>query len=854
MARYDLELVRSAASGRWVEILSALGGVSADLLDGRHHGCPKHCHPDAGGKDRFRLLDASAGACVCNQCFNSKNGDGFAAVAWLTDQDFAKSLEAVAKYLGIKPEKKKKANPAEHLEWMHWNETTVGLWCESKPPITPGAVRQAGGRLAKYRNEYTVVAIPVWGPAFDLEDPVGWALYRADGGMLPHYKKKGEPPEWKKILLAPGSEKGVIGDPKQCSALVAKPDTSQTTDPSQQELGAIAADTSSITWWKLEGPSDLLTALSQSFPNDHRFFTTANGAMEIPLDWIVELMADRTVYVCHDCDLPGQRGATWVEQRDGQRRPGWGPRLAERAKEVRNVVLPFVIEPNHGSDLRDFFKNGGTVQSLLERAEDAEHIEAKHLTAKELAPRAEDDPDRLADVNLQRYRATGRDLRFWNDEWYQYKGTSYTRLGIKKLRPRVWKAIQSEFEQWWTDHKDAQEKPVSKVTNRLVTDVVSAMESKCYTRTEQRINTWIDDDGPEDCIAMRNGVLCLSELFKSADDRDDTKILLPHSPKWFSSVCLPYDFDPKASCPTWENFLDSSFNGDQESIDTLQMWFGLMLTPITRYQKMLFVIGPTRSGKGTIQRTLINMLGRETVASPSVNDLAGQFVLHGLLDKTVVVISDARLSSRADGVAITERLLSITGEDPQDVQRKYIDTLHGVKLQVRFTLFSNVLPKLSDTSAAFISRGLFLAMPNSYLGREDLRLSEKIQSELPGVLNWAICGRFRLMQQERFIQPKSGQKLVDEMRLAISPVAAFIQEYCDTSDPDGTVDTKDLFEAFCDWARENDQVHKLDQSAFGKRIRDVIPNVEKRKLSFGGSRANHYVGIQLKPEFSRSFV
>ncbi len=218
MARYDLELVRSAASGRWVEILSALGGVSADLLDGRHHGCPKHCHPDAGGKDRFRLLDASAGACVCNQCFNSKNGDGFAAVAWLTDQDFAKSLEAVAKYLGIKPEKKKKANPAEHLEWMHWNETTVGLWCESKPPITPGAVRQAGGRLAKYRNEYTVVAIPVWGPAFDLEDPVGWALYRADGGMLPHYKKKGEPPEWKKILLAPGSEKGVIGDPKQCSA------------------------------------------------------------------------------------------------------------------------------------------------------------------------------------------------------------------------------------------------------------------------------------------------------------------------------------------------------------------------------------------------------------------------------------------------------------------------------------------------------------------------------------------------------------------------------------------------------------------------------------------------------------
>lgn len=837
MARYDLELVRDSARGRWVEILSALGGVSADLLDGRHHGCPKQCHPDAGGKDRFRLIDAEAGACYCNNCFSSKNGDGFAALGWLTGDDFGKVLESVAKHLNIKPEKKKKANPAEHLEWLLWNDTTVGLWCDSKQPITPDAIKRVGGKLAKYRGEYTVIAIPVWGPSFDAEEPRGWALYRADGGMLPRYVKKGEPPEFVKIKLTAGSDQGVIGDPKACSALAVKPDTSATIDPSV----ATSAVTDADIWWKVEGVSDLLTVLSQPFPPGHHFLTTANGAMEQPLDWIVEMLAGKHCYVLHDCDLPGQRGATWVDQRTGARRPGWCPRLAERAAEVRNVVLPFPIEPTHGPDVRDFFKGGGTVQTLLERAEESAVFERPAPGSTAFIEESEDDPSRLAKVNLEHYRRQGRDLVQWRGEWYQYKGRHYTRLTREDLEPRIFRAVKAELDRCWLERKEREARPVSKVSGRLVSDVIKATASMSYLKGHQELNSWIDG-GPKDCVAMRNGILNLSELFKPAEDRDNDKVLMPHNSKWFSTVSLPYDFDPKANCPAWEAFLEDVFNGDQESIETLQRWFGLMLTPITTYQKMLFVIGQPRSGKGTIMRTMVDMLGRSTVASPSLNDFAGQFMLHGLLDKTVAVIPDARLSSRADGVAITERLLSITGEDPQDVQRKYMDTLHGVKLQVRFTLFSNVLPKLSDTSSAFITRGIFLSMPNTYQGKEDLGLSDRLAKELPGILNWAIAGRFHLLNGERLRQPVSGQQLVSEMRMAISPVAAFLEECCSRT---GSVSPRDLFQAFCDWCSENDQPHKMDIATFSKRVRDVIPNLDKRRLSMGSSREWRLMGLSL---------
>ncbi len=91
----DVQTLRRRARGQWNLILSVLGGIDAQLLDGRHHACPK-----CGGKDRFRLLDAAEGACYCNQCFNRENGDGIAAVQWLTGMRFGQALDAVAAYLG----------------------------------------------------------------------------------------------------------------------------------------------------------------------------------------------------------------------------------------------------------------------------------------------------------------------------------------------------------------------------------------------------------------------------------------------------------------------------------------------------------------------------------------------------------------------------------------------------------------------------------------------------------------------------------------------------------------------------------------------------------------------------------
>jgi len=318
---FDLELVRAAAARRWPEILARLSGHDLELFDGQHHPCPK-----CGGTDRFRLIDADAGALLCNQCFREKNGDGFAAAQWLLGGiDFKTALERIAEYLGIEPSASSKrhsktnADPAKDLKFLPWHEGLAETWCVlHKPGIKPAAMVAAGCRLARYRDRFTVFALPVYGPKLAAAAPVGWCLYNVSGSTLPVWRDDGTPSQVK-IKTTFGSIAGIMG-------------------PIQD---IVAAD----TIWKVEGVSDMLAFLSlDDLSNGAIAITNANGAGERPPWWFVQQFTDKRSYVLHDADMPGENGAV-----------AWSTEIAKVASQCSLVRLPYAVSETSGMDLRDFF-------------------------------------------------------------------------------------------------------------------------------------------------------------------------------------------------------------------------------------------------------------------------------------------------------------------------------------------------------------------------------------------------------------------------------------------------------------------------------------------------------------------
>jgi putative DNA primase/helicase len=104
--------------------------------------------------------------------------------------------------------------------------------------------------------------------------------------------------------------------------------------------------------------------------------------------------------------------------------------------------------------------------------------------------------------------------------------------------------------------------------------------------------------------------------------------LHPPTPDLFGLHATDVPFDRSAPEPAeWLAFLHELWPGDRESIDTLQEWFGLCLGVDTSHQKILLLVGPKRSGKGTIARVLTRLLGIDSVAAPTLASLARNFGL-----------------------------------------------------------------------------------------------------------------------------------------------------------------------------------------------------------------------------------
>ena len=373
-----------------------------------------------------------------------------------------------------------------------------------------------------------------------------------------------------------------------------------------------------------------------------------------------------------------------------------------------------------------------------------------------------------------------------------------------------------------------------KPTARRVSDIADALKAGAHLSSKLAPPMWINqvpDLPPNELIPCCNGLLHVPEM-----------CLLGHDMDFFNTSALDVAYDPKASEPTqWLTFLQSLWEDDSEAMATLEEMFGYLLTTDTRQQKIFILVGPKRSGKGAIARVLTALLGRENVAGPTLGSLGTNFGLSPLIAKPLAIISDARLGSRSDQAVIVERLLSISGEDVITADRKHREPWTGT-LPTRFLLLTNELPRLADASGAMASRFIGLILRNSFYGREDHALTEKLLAELPGILRWSLEGLQRLRERGHFVQPRSSREAIRQLEDLGSPVGAFVRERCVVK-PGLSVTPGELFDAWKAWCQEQGRDRPGTKQSFGRDLRAVVPGIVVKQHREAGPAVRVYEGI-----------
>ena len=380
-------------------------------------------------------------------------------------------------------------------------------------------------------------------------------------------------------------------------------------------------------------------------------------------------------------------------------------------------------------------------------------------------------------------------------------------------------------------------------TKFKVDQVIDALRAICHqNHTPSSGAVWIDgreSPNPHYLISFQNGLLNIDDWLQNPIIE-----LIPHTPLLLNVNALSFDFDPHAPEPMeWLNFLQTIWPEDLESQHTLQEWIGYLLVQNTRHHKILLIVGPPRSGKGTIGRILHELLGSFNVAGPTLSSLGGEFGLQTLLNKMLATISDARLNGRGNNSLIIERLLSISGEDPLTINRKFLPPL-TVQLPTRIMMMSNELPDMRDASGALAKRYIILTLQKSWFGKEDTDLFSRLRTELPGILIWGLKGLARLQERGKFLQPTSSSELIDELETMTSPIKAFISEMCICT-PQSTISVASLFDAWRAWCAHTGYPHSGNVQTFGKNLRAALPEINIIRPQDNQYRERYYRGISL---------
>ncbi|MFF4363685.1 phage/plasmid primase, P4 family [Streptomyces sp. NPDC001604] len=442
-------------------------------------------------------------------------------------------------------------------------------------------------------------------------------------------------------------------------------------------------------------------------------------------------------------------------------------------------------------------------------------------------------------------------LRHWRGTWMCWDYSHWRELDSQEIRASLYKQLEHEVYDHVTPKGELEQRPWAP-TIRKVADLMQAIAAVTHLAPTIDAPAWIDT--PTDALhrptaPLADGVgspivACTNGLLRVAD-----RTLTELTPGFFNLVSVPFDYDPDATAPTWEAFLRQVWPDDPASIAALQEWFGYVLSGRTDQQKILLIVGPTRSGKGTIARVLAGLVGEGNMAGPTLASLGSNFGLSPLLGKSLAVVADARLTGR-DGHQVVERLLTISGEDTIDVDRKFKDPWTG-KLPTRLMILSNELPNFGDSSGVIARRFVVLNMTVSWLGREDTALTDKLNAEMPGILNWALDGLARLEANGRFTVPPSSQEAVTTMQDTASPTSAFVRECCETG-PACEVTAEELWMAWRHWADDNG-VRPGTKAMMGRNLQSVVPQVRRtRPRGVDGRQVPTYSGISLTADGRRS--
>jgi putative DNA primase/helicase len=276
--------------------------------------------------------------------------------------------------------------------------------------------------------------------------------------------------------------------------------------------------------------------------------------------------------------------------------------------------------------------------------------------------------------------------------------------------------------------------------------------------------------------------------------------------------------DTDATAEKLEAFLLEIMDGRAELVGFIQRMVGYSMTGKVTEHVLLFLYGHGANGKSTLMNVLLRLFG----------DYGQQCEPELLIKKRgdahptgVADLKGARLVSMSEidaGRRMAESLVKqLTGGDR--IKARYMrEDFFEFEPTHKLWLMANHKPVVRGTDLAIWRRiklvPFDVTIPDA---DQDPHLSEKLEAELPGILNWAVQGCLD-WQRDGLAPPDAVKVATKGYRTDMDTLAVFIEEHC-TIAANAYAEAKDLYDQYKSWADESGE-RKQTNKVFGLELKE----------------------------------
>lgn len=503
-----------------------------------------------------------------------------------------------------------------------------------------------------------------------------------------------------------------------------------------------------------------------------------------------------------------------------------GDKFAEKmARLLLKERIPFVVGhvPDEYKDVSEYYEAGEILQQLVNNAVNGLTFLADKYTdsnelVKFLRPIALYNSIDAAESAINDLKERGG--HFSASEWTRIHKRVTSPPSEKEIKDKVIRThdmIYVEEVGFYEWNGQIWERLADNAVNSYCASVLGNFESAARARNACALIKYelsrtdiAFDQAP--VLTFANGTLELETgTFRKPDMSD------------YCSIAMDYDYNPDASCPTWEAFIRDVTNEDGIREENLQFIPGYVLMPHCKHQKIFMLLGKGGNGKSVYLEVLQRLFGKRHITNVEPTGLPNEFQRVLIKDSLMNVSSD--INSDLSKGEIREWLLKIS--DGASVQACYKGKTHiSFDPRCKLVFACNQVPT-AEVVNGLERRFWFIDFPCRYVEdpdkddplqkKRDIDIVSKLEAELPGIFNWVYSGYRLLNKVGYFTETHEHAEILEQFKTVSNPV----EEFCNDKVFAGTMTREEIYGWYRDWC-ENAGHKPLSRTKFLPKFREKM--------------------------------